>query len=172
MIWPQAASQSRLAASAGSARARSSRTASSSGPPGSFGTSDATSGGTPSAPSTPAAIRIDSGLSTSAKFGTSGQRSLFLVLAFQPSKDRANGAVMAARVPIVRKDSAGEGRRHDRGPGGTGGGNRGRHAVAVQRGAPGRRLPAARRRRGHDQGSAGGRPGHDQRGGDAGPGPA
>src|ERR1043165_6991796 len=164
MIWPQAAIQLRLGPSLGSSLAKWSRTQASSGPPGSSGPADATSGGTPSASSTPAAIRIDSGLSTSAKFGTSGQRSLFFVLAFQPSRKRENGAVMAARVPIVREDSAGEGRRHDRGPRGTGRGNRGRHPAAVQRGAAGRGVPAARRRGGHDPGGAGGRPGHDQRG--------
>ena len=38
-------------------------------------------------------MRIDSALSTSAKFGTSDQPSLFLALGFQPSRAVANGAV-------------------------------------------------------------------------------
>jgi hypothetical protein len=49
--------------------------------------------------STPAAIRIDSALSTSAKFGTIGQSSSFFVLGRKPIREVANGAVMAADSP-------------------------------------------------------------------------
>jgi hypothetical protein len=39
---------------------------------------------------------MDYALSTSAKFGTIGQSSLFFVLGRQPIRELANGAVMAA----------------------------------------------------------------------------
>jgi hypothetical protein len=58
-----------------------------------LGTSDDTPRFTVSSSRTPAAIRIDSALSTSAKLGTKGQPSLFLPLGFQPSRSDANAAV-------------------------------------------------------------------------------
>src|SRR5258708_23615287 len=74
------------------------------GPPGADGTAGSTARPTPSASSTPAAILMDSALSTSAKFGTSGQSSLFLVLDFQPSSSVANGAVIP-RLPSQKLEN-------------------------------------------------------------------
>src|ERR1022692_396084 len=101
MIAPRATTQSRSRWRLGSVSLMWSRTACSSGPPGSFGTWEATSLATASSSSIPAPIRIDSALSTSAKFGTNGQPILFCLLGFHPSKEVANGAVMGGLAPEV-----------------------------------------------------------------------